>query len=79
MILNIYIQSSLNNSNTDGSFIMANSNVFFESLLPILSIAEDTKYLENFSYLIMTVFYVHSFESPLRSNSNEDTQHTINV
>ena len=47
------IQSNLNSSNTDGSFTMANSNSFFESLLPI---AQENKYSIKFSYFIMKLY-----------------------
>ena len=47
------IQSNLNSSNTDGSFTMANSNSFFESLLPI---AQENKY--SISYFIMKLYVV---------------------
>ena len=46
------IQSNLNSLNTDGSFAMANSNLF-SSPYEIDPIAPENKYLRKFSYLIM--------------------------
>ena len=47
-----YIQSNLNSSNTDGSFIIANSKVVL-SPYEILPIAPESKYLRKFSYFIL--------------------------
>ena len=54
------IQSNLNISNTDGSVIMANSNSLW-SADEILWIAQENKYLGNFSYFIMKLYdlYTH--------------------
>ena len=46
----IKIQSNLNCSNTDSSFIMANSDLF-SSPYEILRIAQENKYLGKLSYL----------------------------
>ena len=51
------IQSNLNSSNTDGSFTMANSNLFL-SLYEILLLAQENKYLGKFSYFIMKLYVV---------------------
>ena len=53
----VLLQSNLNSSNTDGSFTMANSNSFL-SLYEILPIAQENKYLRNFSYFIMKLYIV---------------------
>ena len=45
------LESNLNSSNTDGSFIMANSKSLFDSLRNS-SIAQESKYLGKFSYFI---------------------------
>ena len=50
------VQSNLNSSNTDGSFIMANSNSFL-SPYKILPLAQE-KYLEKFSYFFMKLYVV---------------------
>ena len=49
--------SNLNSSNTDGSFTMANSNSFL-SPYEILPLAQENKYLGNFSYFIMKLYVV---------------------
>ena len=46
------IQLNLTGSNTDGSFTMANSNLFL-SPYEILPIAQENKYLRKFSYFIL--------------------------
>ena len=56
-ILYLVVQSNLNSSNTHGSFTMANSNSFL-SALEILPIAQENKYLRNFSYFIMKLYVV---------------------
>ena len=50
--LGLKLQSNPNSSNTDDSFIMANSNSFLSSY-EILPIAQENKYLGKFSYFIM--------------------------
>ena len=55
MLCYVKIQSNLD-SNTDGSFTMANSNSFL-SPYEIVAIAQENKYLRKFSYFIMK-FYV---------------------
>ena len=49
------IQSDLNSLKTDGSFTMANSNLFL-SPYEILLIAQENKYLREFSYFIMKLY-----------------------
>ena len=51
------IQSNLNTSNTNGSFIMADWNSFL-SPYEILMIAPENKYLRKFSYFIMKLYVV---------------------
>ena len=51
------ILSNLNGSNTDGSFTMANSN-YFLSPYEILPIAQENKYLGEFSYFIINLYVV---------------------
>ena len=51
------IQSNLDNSNTDGSFTLANSNSFF-SPYEVLPIAQENKYLGKFSYFIVKLYVV---------------------
>ena len=73
------IQSNLNSSNTDGSFIMANSNSFF-SPKEILPIAQETRkqiFKDIFLFYIEIVWCAFSLESPHRGDSKEYTQHTI--
>ena len=50
-----HIQSNLDGSNTDGSFTMANSNLFL-SPYEILPIAQENKYLRKFSYFIVKLY-----------------------
>ena len=57
LYLRCLLQSNLNGSNTDGSFTMANSNSFF-SPYEILPIAQENKYLRNFSYFIVNLYVV---------------------
>ena len=53
-----YIQYNLNDSNTDGSLTMDDSNSFF-SPYKILPIAQENKYLMIFfSYFIMELYVV---------------------
>ena len=49
------IQSNFDSSNTDGSFTMANSNLFL-SPYEIFSIAQENKYLGKFSYFITKLY-----------------------
>ena len=51
---NSLLQYNLNGSNTDGSFTMDDSNTFFSPKL--LPIAQEIKYLGNFSYFIMEFY-----------------------
>ena len=69
------IQWNLNSSNTDGSFIMANSDSFL-SPNEILPLAQENKYLGKFSYFIMKLYVVCT---DWWGDSNEYTQHTIIV
>ena len=76
----VYLQSNLNNSNTDGSFTMDNSNSFL-SPYEILPIAQ-TNILRKFPYFIMKLYVLCTHENRLvarRCDSNEYTQHTIFV
>ena len=52
-----YLQSNLNSSNTDGSFTMANSNSFFESLRNS-SDSLRKQIFTDFSYYIMKLYVV---------------------
>ena len=52
----VQIQSFHNNSNTDGSFTMANSNSFFS--LYKIPLAPENKYIGKFSYFIMKLYVV---------------------
>ena len=52
-----WIQSSLNSSNTDGSFTMANSKSFLNPY-EILPIALGNKYLRKLSYFIIKLYVV---------------------
>ena len=58
-----FIQLNLNNSNADGLFTMAHSNLFL-SPYKILPIAPENKYLRKFSHFIMKFCCVYSLESP---------------
>ena len=51
------IQSNLDSSNTDGSFIMANLNSFLSPYV-ILPLAQENKYLGKFSYFIIKLYVV---------------------
>ena len=53
----VEVQSNFDDSNTDGSFTMANSN-WFLSPYEILPIAQENKYLSNFSYFIVKLYVV---------------------
>ena len=55
--LGMVIQSNLNSSNPDGSFTVADSNLFL-SPHEILPIAAENKYLKIFSYFIMKLYVV---------------------
>ena len=72
------IQSNLNSSNTDGSFTMANSNSFL-SPYENLRLAQENKNLGKFLFYHEIVCCVYSLESPYRGDSNEYTQHAIDV
>ena len=50
-------QSNLGNSNPDGSFTMADSNLFL-SPYEILPTAPENKYLMKFSHFIMKLYVV---------------------
>ena len=68
------LQSNLSSSNPDGSFTMANSNLFLSpNEIPL--IAQESKYLEKFSYFIMKLYvvcthYNHLIEVILMSTHN---------
>ena len=51
------LQPDVNSSNIDGSFTMANSKSFFGPY-EILPLAQENKYLSNFSYFIMKFYIV---------------------
>ena len=74
-----YIQSNLAGSNTDGSFTMANSNSFFESLRNSFDELRKKIFKEIFLFYREIVCCVYSLESPHRGDSNEYTQQTITV
>ena len=58
------MQLNLDSSNTNGSFTMANSNLFF-SPYEVLPIAQENKYLEKiFLFYRKIVCCVYSLESP---------------
>ena len=61
LLLRLFIRSNvqynLNGSNTDGSFIVDDSNSFF-SPYKILPKAQENKYLGIFSYFIMELYVV---------------------
>ena len=64
----VYLQSNLNNSNTDGSFTMDNSNSFL-SPYEILPIAQANKYFKKiFLFYHEIVCSMYSWESPRRSS-----------
>ena len=50
-------KNTVEGSNTDGSFTMANSN-WFLSPYKILPIAQENKYLRKFSYFIVKLYVV---------------------
>ena len=66
------ILSNSNNSNTNGSFIMTDSNLRNSSDSSRKQIFRDF-----FSFYHEIVCCVYSLESPHRGDSNENTQHTI--
>ena len=73
------LQSNPDSSNTDGSFILANSNAFL-SPCEVLPIAQENKtFRELFLFYREIVCCVYSLELPHRGDSNEYTQHTIIV
>ena len=76
MISYFVIQLNLSDSNTDGSFTMANSNSFLRSY-EILSIAQENIFREIFLFYHEIVCCVYSLESFHRGDSNKYTQHTI--
>ena len=51
------VQSNLDNSNPDGSFIIAHSNLFL-STYEIRPIAPENKYFSNFSYFMIKWYVV---------------------
>ena len=69
-----YIQSNL-----DGSFTMANSNSFFESLRNSSDSLIKQIFKEIFLFYREIVCCVYSLQSPHPGDSNEYTQHTIIV
>ena len=72
------LQSNLDGSNIDGSFTMANSNSFFETLRNSSNSSRKQIFKEILFYREI-VCCVYSLESPHRGDSNEYTQHTITV
>ena len=71
-------KSNLNNSNTDSSFTMVNSNSFL-SPFKILPIAQENKIREIFLFHHGILYFVYPLESPRRGDSNEYTPHNIIV
>ena len=57
LITSVELQSNLNSSNPDGSFTMADSNLFF-SPYEIIPIAPENKHLRKCSYFIMKLYVV---------------------
>ena len=79
MIFKMLLQSNLNSSNTDGSFTMADLNLFL-SPYEILPIASEKKiFKEIFLFYQEIIYCVYSLELPHRGDSNEYTQHYIIV
>ena len=72
-----HIQSNLNNSNTDGSFTMANSNSLL-SPYEILPIAPENRG-KIFLFYHEIVCCVYSLELSHQGDSNEHIQQTIIV
>ena len=68
-----------NNSNTDGSFTMVNSNSFFEALQNSSDSSRKQIFRESFLFYHETVCCVYSLETLHPDNSNEYTHHTITV
>ena len=75
----LHVQSNLNSSNVDGSFTMANSNSFFETLWNSSDSSRKHIFIEIFLLYYEIVCCVYSLESPHRGDSNKYTQHTIIV
>ena len=73
------IQYNLNGSNTDGSFIVDESNSFFQSLQNPSNSSRKQIFNDFFLFYHAIVCCVYSLESPHRGDSNEYTQHTIIV
>ena len=71
----IQVQSNFNSSNIDGSFTMANSNIF--GSLRNSSDSSIQIFREIFIFYHEIVCCLYSLESPRRGDSNEYTQHTI--
>ena len=73
MVPKLSLQSSLDGSNTDGSFTMANSNSFLSpyEILPIAQ--EKIIFKEIFLFYREIVCCAYSLESPRRGDSNEYT------
>ena len=76
MIL-FYIQSNRKSSNTDGSFIMANSNAFLSPYKNIQKALENKLLTGIFLFCHEIICCVNLLESPHRSDSNEYTHHTL--
>ena len=73
------LQSNLNDSNTDGSFTLDDSNSFL-SPYEILLIAQGKQmFKEIFLFYQEIVHCLYSLELPHRGNSNKYTQYTIIV
>ena len=74
-----HIESCVDSSNTDGSFTMANLNLFL-SPYEILPIALKKQIFRGiFLFYHKIVCCVYSLELPHQGDSNEYTQHTIIV
>ena len=71
------LQWNLSSSNTDGSFIMANLNMFVNWLRNSSNSSRKQIFKEIFLFYHEIVCCVYSLELPHWGNSNEYTQHTI--
>ena len=75
----MHVQYNLNDSNKDGSFTVDDSNSFFQSLQNSFNSSRKQLFRDYFLFYDGIVCCVYSLESPHRGDSNEYTQHTINV
>ena len=75
----MYIQSNLNSSDTDSSFLMAYSYSFFVFLRNSSKSLRKKIFREAFLFYREIVCCVYSLESPHWGDSNEYIQHTVTV